>query len=157
MLVAIIQARSYFSQHPERVRQWYLDDSQLGYTLESIISAASIDPNLGVESPANIDLSLSESDIATLEQGASWRQEQVQSGVGTPILTAIDQEMLAQAIEKVTTSELENIEVIMPSAREARWGGEKSNYLLDLFPHWAFFIGMVLLTLISIEFLHDLA
>jgi sulfonate transport system substrate-binding protein len=49
-LVAIARAWDYFSSHSDRVRQWYIDDAQLGYTLESLISAAKVDPNFGAKS-----------------------------------------------------------------------------------------------------------
>jgi len=71
-LRAVRRAWFYFSRHPRRVMQWYIDDSQLGYSPEALLSAARLDPNFQAGSLGEVDLHLSDDDLASLRQAEAW-------------------------------------------------------------------------------------
>ena len=152
LLVAISQSWKYFSRHSERVRQWYIDDSQLGYTPASLDLAARFDVNFGVESVADVSLQLTEKNIATLKQGVLWKQEQERSATRMPIRNFIDDGTLARAKDSITNSQFEELKVIMPSAREISLNDTNKKGLLDTIPPWLFFLLLVVITLLAIEF-----
>ena len=151
LLVAISQSWEYFSQHSERVRQWYIDDSQLGYTPASLDSAARFDTNFGVQSVGDVSLRLTEKNVATLEQGVIWKQEQERSSVRMPMRDFVDQATLVSAMTYIESSQLEVLKVIMPSAREISLSETNKKSPLDAIPPWAFFLLMVLITILAME------
>ena len=151
-LVAIAQAWVYFSpQQGERVMQWYIDDSQLAYTKKALMSALKDEPNFCADSISKVDMKLTEEDIATLELGAAWAQERGYSQTRPQMRNAVDQVLLGKAMKELAGKTIEEIKVILPSARESSIGVKKGGSLLDAFPLWAFFLMMVVLTLLSIE------
>ena len=46
LLIALMRSWDFFSRHPDRVMQWYIDDTRLDYTPESLVSAR-LDKNIG--------------------------------------------------------------------------------------------------------------
>jgi len=66
---------AYFATHTGEVNQWYITGAKLSYTPEVLDSAAKVEPNYAAKSLADIDLSLSEEHISTLENGAKWSYE----------------------------------------------------------------------------------
>ncbi|MGH7800416.1 MAG: ABC transporter substrate-binding protein [Thermodesulfobacteriota bacterium] len=150
-LVAVVRAWGYFSSHSDRVRQWYIDDAQLGYTFQALISAAKVDPNFGAKSLREIDLNLTEEHIATLERGATWSQERGYSKAKAQMRLAVDQSFLAKALKEIAGARFEDVQVILPSAREAGTVETQGGYLFDSLPLWALFPLMILITLLAIE------
>jgi len=150
-LVALARAWDYFSNHSDRVRQWYIDDEQLGYTPAALISAAKLEPNSSVKSVREVDLSLTEDHIASLEQGAAWSQTRGYSKVPAQVRQAVDQSLLTKAMKQIAAARFADVKVILPSAREARLVENQVGYIFDSLPLWAFFALMVLITLVAIE------
>jgi ABC-type nitrate/sulfonate/bicarbonate transport system substrate-binding protein len=150
-LAALMRAWNYLSHHFGKISQWYIDDAQLGYTREALSSAANIDPNWGAKSLNEIDLSLSEEHLASLQQGAAWQYEQDQTKSSFRILQAVDQGMLAEAMKKIAEARFEDVETILPPAREAKIPISEGRYFFDALPLWFLFILIVLITLLSIE------
>ncbi len=151
-LMGIAQAWIYFSpQHGERVMQWYIDDSQLDYTKKALMSALKEELNYRADSAAKVDMKLTDEDIAALERGATWAQERGYSQTKPQMRKAVDQDLLAKAVKEIARTQFKDVQVIVPSAREAGTAGKKSISFLDMLPLWAFFLLMVVLTLVSIE------
>ncbi|MGO9019609.1 MAG: mechanosensitive ion channel domain-containing protein [Syntrophobacteraceae bacterium] len=115
-LVSTAQAWEYFSKHSDKVRQWYIDDAQLGYTPEVLLSAAKVDPNFSAKSLGEIDLRLTEDLIATMERDAAWALERGYSKADVHIRQAIDQSLLTMAMNAIVGARLEEIQVVLPSA-----------------------------------------
>jgi ABC-type nitrate/sulfonate/bicarbonate transport system substrate-binding protein len=150
-LVALARAWEYFSRYSEKVNQWYIDDSLLGYTQETLNSAAQLDPNFGLKTFSEMSFQLNEDDIIILEQGALWAQERGYSKILAPVRQAVDQSLLASAKQALVGTQFRDPQIIMPSARETTLGMKTSGYALDRLPVWAFFFLMIVLTLVSIE------
>ncbi len=151
-LVAIAQAWVYFSpQQGERVMQWYIDDSQLAYTKKALTSALKDEPNYRADSISKVDMKLTEEDIVTLERGAAWAQERGYSQAIPQMRNAVDQALLAKAMKELAGKGSDECKVILPSAREAGTFQKMKSSFLDTLPLWAFFLMMVVLTLLSIE------
>ena len=151
-LESIAQAWIYFSpQHGERVMQWYIDDSQLSYTKKALMSALKEDPNYKADSISQVDMKLTEEDIATLERGADWAQERGYSKTRPEMRNFIDQTLLGKAMKELADKSSDECKIILPSARETGTFLKMQSSLLDNLPLWAFFLMMVVLTLLSIE------
>ncbi|MFZ0256297.1 MAG: NrtA/SsuA/CpmA family ABC transporter substrate-binding protein, partial [Gammaproteobacteria bacterium] len=151
LLAALMRAWTYLAQHFSTVSQWYIDDTQLGYTREALASAAKIDPNWRAKSLRDIDLRLTEALIAELERGAAWRYERDVSGGSLRIRQAVDQSLLAQARKIIAEGRFENAEIILPPAREVQIPISESRYFFDVLPLWVVFTLMVLVALLAIE------
>lgn len=150
-LVALTRAWDYFSRHSDRVRQWYIDDTQLGYSPEALASAAKIDPNFGAKSLREIDLNLTEEDIATLERDAAWWQDRGDSRGKLQIQQAVDRKLLAKAVEEIAAARFGDIQVILPPAREAPMVDTAAGYFFDSLPLWVLFVSMILITILAME------
>jgi hypothetical protein len=148
-LVALVRAWDFFARNPDRVRQWYIDDTQLDYTPEALISGASIDPNFSAKSVHDIDLGLSEEQIATLEQGAAWRRGAGKSG--PHIRQSVDRSLLAKAIKEIAGARFDDVRILLPSTREAASADTKEGYSLDSVSLGVVFVFMVLIALLAIE------
>ncbi len=149
-LVAITRAWDFFVGHTERVLQWYIDDTHLGYAPQVLDKAVRIDPNFTAASPREIDLQLTEAHIATLATNAAWGVEAWQDG--SEIRAFIDKNLLAQAREVVAaTTEFEELDVILPSVRELDLEKERETHGVDALPLWGAFLFMVLVALLAIE------
>jgi len=150
-LVALARAWDYFSRYPDRVNQWYIDDSQFGFTNESLSAAAKPDPNFGAKSLSEIDLQFKEDDFPILEQAAAWAQERGYSQTRVQVRQAVDQSLLARAMKEITSTRFENPQVIMPSARALGLAEKQGGFFFTMVPLWAFSLLVILLTLLAIE------
>ena len=115
-LVSITQAWEYFSKHSDQVRQWYIDDVQLGYTPEVLLAAAKVDPNFSAKSLDDIDLRLTEDLTATLERDAAWARERGYSKADVHIRQAVDQSLLTLAMNAIAGARFDEVHVVLPSA-----------------------------------------
>ena len=148
LLVALARAWDYFARNPDRVTQWYLDDAQLGYIPETLLSAARLDPNFDAKSLNEVNLGFDAEQIAAIEQGAPGAREV--ENARSRIRQAIDQSLLAKASEEIAATRFGDIQIILPSA-----GGapqlDRDNYSLDAVPLGVIFVTMVLIALLAIE------
>ena len=111
-LVAVARAWDFFSRYPDRVNQWYIDDSQFGFTNESLSAAAKPDPNFGAKSLSEIDLQVKEDDFPLLEQAAAWAQERGYSQTLVQVRQAVDQNLPAKAMTEITRTRFEDPELL---------------------------------------------
>jgi len=148
LLVALTRAWDFFARNQDRVMQWYIDDTRLDYTPESLV-AARLDSNFAATSVNEISLDLHPDYIATLERAATWARE---SGEGlVDISHAVDTRLLTTAIEKVASHQFEDIQVILPSTYEKRSADQDILYDLNSTPLWMAFTAMVAMAVLAIE------
>ena len=145
-LVALMRAWHIFSQNPDRVMKWYIEDTQLDYSPEELI-AARLDRNFQVTDVQDIDLSISAADVHTLRQGATWGAS-VGNG-NTDVEELVDTSLATRAREIVSTEYLEDAEFLLPSFDSSQ--GDDIVYVFDSIPMVLVFLVMVLGSLFSIE------
>jgi ABC-type nitrate/sulfonate/bicarbonate transport system substrate-binding protein len=147
-LVALMRAWDFLSRQPDEVMQWYIRDTRLDYTPETLVSAR-LDRNFGAKSLREIDLGLSEKDIVAFERGAAWGRE---AGVGAAqIREAVDLGPLAQAEQAITTGPFEDIRVILPAAGEAASSQAMLGSIRALVALGAVFVALILIALLAME------
>jgi len=147
-LIALVRSWDFFSRNPDRVMQWYIDDTRLDYTPESLI-AARLDSNFAATSLNEISLDLNSNHIATLERSASWARD---SGEGSvDISQAVDTKLLRTAMADITNSQFEEIQVILPSTHEKQSVNKGVLYDPGSAPLWLVFSAMVVMALLAIE------
>jgi uncharacterized membrane protein (DUF485 family) len=148
LLIALVRSWDFFSRHPDRVVQWYIDDTRLDYTPEALV-AARLDSNFAATSLNEINLELNEDHIATLERSARWARD---SGEGTiDIAKAVDTGLLAAAMKDIAENQFEDIQVILPSTSESPTVKQGFLYNLESAPLSVVFAVMVLIVLLAIE------
>lgn len=148
LLVALARSWEFFAQNPDRVMQWYIDDTRLDYTPESLVSAR-LDSNFAAKSLNEISLDLNPNHIATLERSAAWALD---SGEGSvEVSKAVDTRSLKAAMARIAGERFEDIQVILPSIREQERVGEGILYDLHSAPLWVVFAAMVVLAILAIE------
>jgi sulfonate transport system substrate-binding protein len=98
-LVAVLKAWVYFAGHTDQVNQWYIEDARLAYTPDVLASAAKVEPNYAAKSLGEVDLSLTEEQVATLEKGAAWSYERGFAKAKAQMRPAVEQSFLQKAIE----------------------------------------------------------
>ena len=148
LLVALVRSWDFLSRNPDRVMQWYIDDTRLDYTPESLV-AARLDSNFAATSLSEISLDLNSTHIATLERSASWARD---SGEGSvDISQAVDTRLLTTAMASFTNRQFEEIQVILPSTHEKRSADKGILYDLNSTPLWLVFSAMVALAMLAIE------
>jgi ABC-type nitrate/sulfonate/bicarbonate transport system substrate-binding protein len=148
LLIALMRSWDFFSQNPDRVMQWYIDDTRLDYTPESLVSAR-LDTNFGAASLNEISLELSAEHIATLERSAAWARD---SGEGlVDISEAVDTSPLSAAMENVRRNQFEEIQIILPSIKETATAEEDTFFDLDSAPLAVVFGAMVAMAILAIE------
>jgi hypothetical protein len=129
--------------------QWYIDDTQLDYK-PNVLIAARLDEKFSAGSLRDIDLSLRDRDIATLEQGAAWAKS---AGEGnTSIGESINKSLLVRAQQIVTAGKFTDIETILPSSSDSPLIGDKYRYNFESAPIGMVFVLMVVTALLAIEF-----
>ncbi len=148
-LIGLTQAWHFFARNPARVLRWYNDDTQLDYPQEALLEAVKIDPNFRASTLQDIDLALSEEQIASLEKHATWSAETWEHD--HRIRQFIDQSFLSRAKEEIAKGQLGEIEVILPSVRTVESARSKDDYGLDNIPLGAMFAFMTLIVLLAIE------
>ncbi len=148
LLVALMRSWDFIASDPDRVMQWYMDDTRLDYTPEALV-AARLDRNFAAASLDDVRLDLDSEDLATLERSAGWARD---SGEG-PVraAAAVDASLLARAVEHVATNRFEDIEIILPSTGEPPRAESSLLGKLASAPLGAVFAVMVLLAMLAIE------
>lgn len=149
-LQAIAQSWEFFNNARARVNQWYIDDSQFGFTPACLNAAAKEDPNFNAKSLKDIDLRLDEQAFGILEVGAKWSHDHGYTQTVVPIRQNIDQTLLDAATKGIATGKFETPEVILPSTREVSLKDESGDFLGDV-PLWGIFVLQIIVTFASIE------
>lgn len=149
-LQSIAQSWEFFNGARERVNQWYIDDSQFGFTSAALNSAAKEDPNYGAKTLADIDLRVNDEGYRILDMGAKWSQENGYTQTLVPIRQNVDQTLLDAATKGIAAGHFEKPEVILPSTREVALKDETGDFLGSV-PLWAIFVLQVAVTLAAIE------
>lgn len=149
-LQGIAESWDFFNRHRERVNQWYIDDSQFGFTQAALNSAAKRDPNFEAKSLKDIDLRLGDEGIGILEMGAKWSHDNGYTQTLVPIRQNVDEALLAESTEGIASGKFENPEVILPSTREVSVEDESGDFLASV-PMWGIFLLQVAVTLGAIE------
>lgn len=149
-LQEVAQAWAFFNRFRERVNQWYIDDSQFGFTSAALTSAAKEDPNFDKKSVTNVDLRITDEGYRVLDIGAKWSHDHGYTQTLVPIRQAIDQTLLAESTKRIATGHYEEPQVILPSTREVALQDETGDFLGTV-PLWGIFVLQVLVTLGAIE------
>jgi len=148
LLIALTRSWHFLARDPDRVMQWYISDTQLDYTPESLVSAR-VDSNFSAASLNEISLELDSGFITTLEEAAKWAQD---SGEGLVDLSqAVDTKLLATAMTSVSNNQFPELEVILPSINEEEVVNKDSLFDLGSAPLGLVFVAMVVLALLAIE------
>jgi ABC-type nitrate/sulfonate/bicarbonate transport system substrate-binding protein len=148
LLIALARSWDFFSRNPDRVMQWYIDDTRLDYTPESLV-AARLDSNFAATSLSEISLELDSNHIATLERSASWARD---SGEGSvDVSQAVDTELLSTSMAEVSSRHFEEIQVILPSTHEQQSVDQGILFRLNSTPLWLVFSAMVAMAMLAIE------
>ena len=148
-LAALIRAWEFMARHPDRTMQWYIDDTRLGYKPDALV-AARLDKNFSSRTVAEVDLSLRDQDIDTLEQSAAWSRS---AGEGNPnVPRIIDQQLLILAQQRISSGNHAEVEVVLPSSAGSSMIGSEYHYTFDSIPIGAVFSLMVVIALLAIEF-----
>jgi ABC-type nitrate/sulfonate/bicarbonate transport system substrate-binding protein len=148
LLVALVRSWDFFSRNPDRVMRWYIDDTRLDYTPESLVSAR-LDSNFAATSLNEISLELDSDYLATLERAATWARA---SGEGTVDLSrAVDARLLTTAMASVARNHFEEIQVILPLTDGKRSADKGFLDDLDSTPLWVVFSAMVAMAVLAIE------
>jgi len=148
LLVALVRSWDFFSRDPDRVMQWYIDDTRLDYTSASLV-AARLDSNFEATSLEEISLRLEANHIATLERSAAWARD---SGEGVvDVDEAVDTRLLETAMGEIANSSFEAIKVILPSTHEKQSVDRSLFGDLKSAPLWLVFSAMVAMAMLAIE------
>ena len=150
-LTAVLWAWDYLSRNADRVRQWYIDDIQLGYSPEVLPYILEADLNFRATSPLDIHLKLTDEEIAGIEKSVAWGKERGYVKGKFQIREAIDQSLLAEATKAIVEDRFEDIQVILPTAREAPTVEVPSAYFFDRFSIGTMFTLILLISFLSIE------
>ena len=148
-LVVLMRAWEFLALHPDRVMQWYIDDTQLDYKPDALM-AARLDRNFTATSLSDVDMSLSTDQFSTLEQGAAWSRSVGESDVEVDQL--VDQSVLVRARQILAENEFEGIETILPSSQGASLISSEYRYTFDTVPIGFVFALVVVIALLAIEF-----
>ncbi len=149
-LEAVAQSWGFFNRFRDRVNQWYIDDSQFGFTSAVLNSAAKEDPNFDAKSLSDIDLSVNDEAYRILDTGAKWSHDHGYTQSLVPIRKAVDPTLLAEARKRIAAGQFEKPQVILPSTREVALQDESGDFLGGI-PLWGIFLLQVLFTLGSVE------
>lgn len=148
LLVALMRSWDFFARDPDLVMQWYIEDTRLDYTPESLV-AARLDANFAASSLNDISLELTPAHINTLERASRWAQD---SGEGTvEVAQAVNTSLLSSAIQRVAQNQFEDIEIILPSTNEQHEFDSGFLHDLDSAPLSMVFAAMVVIALLAIE------
>ena len=150
LLTALVRSWAFFARQPDRVMQWYIDDTRLDYTAESLVSAR-LDSNFSATSLNDVSLELSPDHIATLERSTKWASD---TGEGlVRVSQAVDKQLLAKAMENIAQTQFGEIQVILPSTEDTQ-SVDEGNFFnnLDSAPLGAVFAAMVIMAMLAIEF-----
>lgn len=149
-LEAVAQSWEFFNRFRDRVNQWYIDDSQFGFTSEALTAAAKQDPNFNAKSLSDIDLQLDKASFDLLDTGAKWSKDRGLTATVVPICQNIDQTLLATATKGLASGHRVEPKIVLPSTREVSLKDETGDFLGSV-PLWGIFALQVIVTLASIE------
>lgn len=148
LLIGIMRSWEFLARQPDRAMQWYIEDTRLDYTAESLV-AARLDSNFSATSLNDISLELDADYMAMLERGADWARD---SGEGiVDISLAVNTGLLSTAMQTVGANQFKEIEVILPSTDESASAEQGLLYELDSAPLAVVFAAMVLIAMLAIE------
>lgn len=148
-LIALTRSWEFFTLNPDRVMDWYIRDTQLSYTSESLI-AARVDSNFAARSIKEIRLDLDQDAMTALGQAAQWALD---SGEGDINLSeAIDTQLLSRASTEVSRRDFQELKIILPSTDEANIAYKDLFDGLNSAPLSIIFIVMIALAILAIEF-----
>jgi ABC-type nitrate/sulfonate/bicarbonate transport system substrate-binding protein len=147
-LVALMRSWDFFASNPDRVMQWYIEDTRLDYTPEALVSAR-LDSNFRAKSLSEIDIHLREQHVVALEQAAAWAQKAGEGDVR--ILESIDQGLMVKAEQAIAVAQFEDFKIILPSTGETSLITNENGHFFNAIPLWVVFIMMVLIALLAIE------
>lgn len=147
-LVALVRSWEFFSRDPDQVMNWYIEDAHLDYTTESLVSAR-LDPNFAASSLSEISMELTPDYISALEEAAAWARDSGEGAVD--ISEALETNLLAAAMEKLATSQFDELLVVLPSADEESTDNDSSVFDLSSAPLLGIFAAMILLAMFAIE------
>jgi len=148
LLIALMRSWNFFANQPDRVMEWYISDTRLDYTPESLV-AARLDPNFAATSLSEISLELGPDYVATLERAAAWALD---SGEGVVhVSRAMNASLLAEAMTNLAENQFEEIQVILPSTEEFPGVDEGPLHALNSAPLAVVFAAMVLMAMLAIE------
>jgi ABC-type nitrate/sulfonate/bicarbonate transport system substrate-binding protein len=148
-LVALARAWEFLTRDPDRVMQWYIEDTQLDYTPGELTSAR-LDRNFDARSLREIDMTLNAEHIATLEQGAAWGRTVSPGDDWT--LESVNKSLLARAQQIISEDAFDEIEIVLPSEQSASLISNEYSRLFDSVPIGAVYAFMVVIALLAIEF-----
>lgn len=149
LLVSLMRSWDFFSRQPDRVMRWYIDDTQLDYTPESLVSARR-DKNFSSTALREINLDLTPDNIVTLEKSATWARD---SGEGlVEVSKAVDTSFLSSAMDIIERNDFEDIRVILPSTNDIKGVSKSPLYDLGSAPLGLVFAAMVMMVILAIEF-----
>lgn len=101
-LRAYAEAWYYYVSHQKQANAWFKEDSGLVFAGDLPLEiAASVEPNIHARRPADLDLILSESDIATLQEAADFTADQELVSKRVNMRDHIDQHLMAQVSREV--------------------------------------------------------
>ena len=147
-LAALMRAWEFLSARTDMVMQWYINDTRLGYRTDELVSAR-LDRNFRAASLQDIDLQLTEEDIATLKQSAAWAEY---SGEGSvTVAKSVDSSLVDRAQEVIAAGDLDEIEIILPVSGNVSLIDKQYRYVFDAAPIGIVFSVMVLIALLAIE------
>lgn len=148
LLVALTRSWDFFARDPNRVMQWYIEDTHLDYTPESLVSAR-LDSNFGTSSLSEISLELTPDHISTLERAAAWARD---TGEGfVKVSDAIETAWLVAAMKQVAGGQFDEIQIILPSVDGRSAANEGPIFELNAAPLVGIFVAMILLAILAIE------
>lgn len=75
-LSAFTDAWGIYQQDQAQANQWFVDDSNLAFSDEALDLAASVEPNLGVDTAAERSFDFSDSDLTVLQEAEDFLVEQ---------------------------------------------------------------------------------
>lgn len=149
-LESVLLSWDFFNRNRTRVNQWYIDDSQFGFTLAALNAAAREDSNYHAKSISDLDLSVNDEVRGILEMGAKWSHDQGYTQALIPIGTALEPGLLKEASKQLASHKFGDVRVALPSTREVALQQASGEFLGEQ-PIWSVFVSQVLLTFFSIE------
>lgn len=149
-LEAIARSWVFFNQARDRVNQWYIDDSQFGFTQNALNAAAKQDPNFEAKSVKDVNLQLGDKGLEILDMGAKWSHDFGYTQTLVPIRNNVDETLLAESKKAIASGQFKNPEVILPSTREVSMQDETGDFLGTI-PLWGIFLLQVVVTLAALE------
>jgi len=147
-LVALSRAWDFYARNTDRVMQWYINDTRLGYRPDELISSR-LDRNFKATSLQDIDLQFTQPAIAALERSAAWA---LTAGEGeATVAELLNKDLVSMAEQVIAAGDFESVEVFLPISGEDALISKQYRYIFDSAPIGIVFLAMVLIALLAIE------